>query len=238
MSSPARSIRSFTCSVASSVRAQRSDRGRSGTDDDGRMPGASSARIPAAPRAVRPPPRARCVWRGVRRDPDRRCQSRHRGAGAHRAAQPRPPRSRGGRGQLRRRRRHPDAGPRRVPARGGPRRGVRAAPEVGVRRGHRVPARRRRAGHQDPPPHRGDRVRRGPRGPRVARGADQPHDPGPDGARRDADVQPAVRGRGRVPPDRHGARAARLRACASAPSTRPTCTSRRCRRARSPTRAC
>ena len=44
-------------------------------------------------------------------------------------------------------------------------------PPARVRRRHRVPARRRRAGRQDPAAHRGDRRRGGPDRPRLARGA-------------------------------------------------------------------
>ena len=65
-----------------------------------------------------------------------------------------------------------------------------------------------------------------------------PSTPGRDRPRRDADLPPALRGRG----DASGSPAWRWSgwpsACASAPSARPTSTSRRCRRAPWPTRAC
>ena len=77
-----------------------------------------------------------------------------------------------------------------------------------VRRRHGVPARRRRAGRQDPPPDRGDRRRGGPRRPRLARRPDHPRHPRRHRPRRDADVQPAVRRRRRRPRRRHGAGAA------------------------------
>ncbi|MFC6694398.1 prolipoprotein diacylglyceryl transferase [Nocardioides daphniae] len=68
------------------------------TQDDGRN---AHARIPASPRAVRPRLRARLVWRGLRRDPDRRCEPRHRGQGPGGPDQHGAPRRRGRRDQLR-----------------------------------------------------------------------------------------------------------------------------------------
>ena len=54
---------------------------------------------PARPRALRPALRARRLRRRVRGHPDRRGQPRHRAQGAHRPAQPRPPRRRRRRGR-------------------------------------------------------------------------------------------------------------------------------------------
>ena len=86
--------------------------------------------------------------------------------------------------------------------------GLRAARAQVVRRRHGVPARRRRARGEDPPPDRGDRPRGEPRGHRVARGPGRPEQPRPDRPRGDAVVRPAVR-RGQGQPDhRHGPGAA------------------------------
>ena len=126
----------------------------------------------------------------------------HRRPGAHRAAQPRPPRRRRRRGQLRRRRGHPAPDPGRLPARGGR---LRAPAAPRVRRGDRLLLRRRRRRGQGPPPRRGDRRRGGARRARLARGAGAGRGARRDGAQRDAGVRAGVRGRPRVPGVRDGA---------------------------------
>ena len=110
--------------------------------------------------------------------------------------------------ELRRRRRHPAPGPRRLPARG---RRLRPPGPGRVRRRHGVPRGRRRRGRQDPSAGRGARRGRGgPDRPRLARRTGRPRLARRDRPRRDAVVQPAVRRRSRCPPDRDGARAARV----------------------------
>ena len=147
------------------------------------------------------------MWRGVRGHPDRRCQPRHRGQGAHRAAQPRPPRRRRRRDQLRRRRGHPHAGARRLPARRGRLRPPGAAQ---LRRRHGVHPRRRRGRGRDPRADRADRDRGGPDRPRLARGPDRPLHPGRHRDQRHADLRAALRLRLRQAGQRDGARAPRL----------------------------
>ena len=72
-SSPARTIR-MPISVGLSSLARAAARRRRRREN-------AHARVPAAPGALRPPPRARRLRRRLRRDPDRRGQPRHRGAG-------------------------------------------------------------------------------------------------------------------------------------------------------------
>ena len=133
-------------------------------------------------------------------------EPRHRGQGAHRAAQPRPPRRRRRRAQLRRRRRHPDAGPRRVPPRPS---STSTCPPAG-----RTPSAPRSCPGDDEEvaktraPDRGARRRGGPRGPRLARRPDRARRARRDRPQRDADLQPALRRRRRRPRRRHGAGAA------------------------------
>ena len=149
------------------------------------------------------------------------------GQGAHRAAQPRAPRRRRRRARLRRRRRHPDPGPGRASS---ARSSTSSSPAGRVRRRHRVPPRRRRAGRQDPAP----ASRRSPprRASTVLGWRDVPTDPSSLGATAPglhAALRPALRRRLGQPRARDGARAAAPSCCASAPSARPTSTSRRCR---------
>ena len=86
--------------------------------------------------------------------------------GPGRPRAPRAPRSRGRRSEHRRRRRDPDADPRRVPARRGV--GHRAAPARSLRRRGLLPAGRSRAAAQRRAADRGDDRRRGPAGAVVA----------------------------------------------------------------------
>ena len=194
------------------------------------------ARVPAAPGALRPAPRARRLRRGLRRHPHRRGQPRHRGQGAHRPAQPRPPRRRRRRGQLRRRRRHPDAGPRRVPARRCvdfelPPPGTYAVGTAFL------------PGDDEPSPRPAAGSRRSPtrRASPSSAGATYRSTPSSLGATARGVMppfSPAVRRRPPAPGSPGWRWSGSRSACASAPSTRPTSTSRRCRRAPWPTRAC
>ena len=138
--------------------------------------------------------------------------------------------------QDRRRRRHPHADPRRVPAR---RRRRRAARRRALRDRHGLPAGRR--GEQ-----RAARSRRSSRSPprrsstcsgwREVAGDRRPRRR--DRARLHAGLPPAVRRRGRRASCPASTSTGAPSGCASAPSASPTCTSRRCRRAPSSTRAC
>ena len=152
-------------------------------------------------------------------------QPRHRGAGAHRPAQPRPPRRRRRRGQLRRRRGDPDPGARRVPAR---RRRLRAPGPGAYAVGTAF-----LEGDADQVAKTRQRIEElaDEEGLAVLGWRDVPVDPASLGATapwRDAAVQPALRRRPRASRmTGHGAGAAWRSACASAPSTRPTSTSAR-----------
>ncbi len=198
---------------------------------------------------LRPARRRRPLRPGVRegrlrsrlpRRPVRAQQPRDRRAGAHRPAQPRPPRRRGRGDVLRRRRRHhrPAAG--RVPARGGRRRPARRGR---VRRRHRVPARRRR----EPPTARSSIVEAtaAEEGLAVLGWRDVPTDDssiGPTARGGDAPVPPGLPSPAAAARPAWSSSGARSR-CAGSPSgararTRSSCTSRRCRAARWSTRAC
>jgi hypothetical protein len=181
------------------------------------------------------PARARRLRRRLRRDPVGRGLARHRPAGAHRAAQPRAPRRLGCRARLRRRRGDPHPGPGRFLREVGRLRAAAAGtyavgmaflPDDDAGRGHAVAA------------VEADRRRGGPDRPRLAR---RPGRPRPASARPRAR---SCRASASCSSPRRGRTSWAWRssgwpsACASAPSTRRRSTSRRCRRARSSTRAC
>ena len=183
---------------------------------------------------VRPPQRARRLWRRLRGHPHRRGQPRAGRAGADRAAQPRAPRRHRLRARLRRRRRHPAPGPRRLPRARSPAsscpRPARYAVGIAF-----LPARRRRprpsARSRRSPPRRASTVlgwREVPVAPELL-GADRP--------RHHARLPPALR-RATGESARASTSTARRSCCASAPSARPASTSRRCPPAPSSTRAC
>ena len=160
---------------------------------------------------------------------------RDRRPGAHRAAQPRPPRRLGRRARLGRRCGHPHPDPRRAAAGD---RAVHVARQGRLRGRVRLPARRRRRGRRGAGRRRAHRRRGGPHGRRLARRAGRPQ---PAGCHRPSGDAALPAGRRR--PARPAAWSAWPwsgwpTACASAPSTRPTSTSRRCRRGRSSTRGC
>ena len=163
-------------------------------------------------------------------------------AGRQRARAPGPPWGHRERGGLRRRRRHPHPGARRVLPRRSwtspfPVRGRYATGIAFLSSDESAAAKARERGG----PHR---RRGGPRGARLARAARRPVDARLDRRVRPAVDAPALRGAGR----RDSARARATRpwpstgwpsSCASGPSTRSTsATSPRCRPGRSPTRGC
>ena len=207
---------------------------------DGAARGSHSLLRPAGrPGPLPPRARARRLRRRLRGHDARQRRARHRRPGPDRAAQPRPPRRHRRRARHRRRRRHPDPDPGRVPARG---RRLRRCPPagayaVGIAFLPDDDAERARG--------RGARSRRSP--PRRACGVLGWRDV-PD--RRPTWSAPTARGvhaassascsspppRGRVVGHRRWS--GWPSACASAPSTRPASTSRRCRPAPSSTRAC
>ncbi len=140
--------------------------------------------------------RARRLWRLLRRRPPRSPASHDLVAkGLDLALQPGAPRRHRRRGEHRRRRRHPDPGPRRVPAGRGA--DFELPPAGQLRRGHGLPARRCRGGRRRGRRDRQDLRRGGPRGPGLARRADRLlHDRRHRGGGH-ADVPPAVPGRRR-----------------------------------------
>ena len=132
---------------------------------------------------------------------------------------------------------HPDPGPRRVPARGGRLRAAAAAASYAV--GTAFLAADAEDAAKTRPRIEEIAAEEGLRGPRLARRAGRPGPARRHRPRRDADLQPAVRGRRRargcsgMAPRAAGVLPAQARRAA-----RPTSTSRRCRRAPWSTRAC
>ncbi len=174
------------------------------THDDGRVRCTRFLR----PRACTTPLRARRLRCRLRRRPARAAPATTIvAAGAHRAAQPRPPRRLGRRAGHRRRCGHPDPGPRRVPARGRPASSCPPPARYAVGTAFLPDDRRRR---------RRDRRRRSSRSPprrvcsvaRLARRADPSRDRSAATARSVMPtLPPAVRRRRRHRPrveDRHG----------------------------------
>ena len=180
---------------------------------------------PRPPGPVQPRARARRLRCRLRRADVGEAVARHRAQGRDGAREPRAPRRVRLRARLGRRRRHPHPAPGRLlPAVLADRRDPAPAPLV--RRRHRVPAPRTRPS-RPPEADRGHRRRGGPRGRRLARAPGRRLDRRLDRPQRDAAVRAAVR--------QHPATASGMAlerwpsACASAPSTRPASTSRRCR---------
>ena len=153
--------------------------------------------------SLRPAIRARLLRRLVRRQHQGRAQPRARAHRPRRADQPRAPRRHRRRAGHRRRRRDPGPGPRPLPARGARRAGVELPPAGAYAVGMAFLPADAVAADKAQAAIESDRRRRGPRRPRLARRARRPELPRRDVARRDADVQAAVRHR---PGRRHGHR--------------------------------